>query len=132
MGSGSDGRLRSHPCVRLLGAVPEVRPLYEAADAAIVPLRAGGGTRIKILEAFSYRRPVVSTTIGAEGITATPGIEILLGDTAEDFAARCVDLMRAPDLADRLAANALCLVTNAYSAPALRRIVSSLPAAPIP
>ena len=131
-GSGSDGRLRSHPCVRLLGVVPEVRPLYEAADAAIVPLRAGGGTRIKILEAFSYGRPVVSTTIGAEGITATSGTDILLGDTAEDFAARCVELMSAPHLADWLAANALRLVTNAYSAPALKRIVSSLPAAPIP
>jgi glycosyltransferase involved in cell wall biosynthesis len=131
-GVGSDGRLRGHPLVRRVGAVPDVRPLYEAAHAAIVPLRAGGGTRIKILEAFSYGRPVVSTTIGAEGISATSGIDILLGDTAADFAARCADLMKDPDLARRLAGNASRLVMSSYAAHVLKQVVCPPPEASIP
>ena len=127
-GSNSAGLFPDLPEVRCLGAVPAVAPVYESADAAIVPLRAGGGTRIKILEAFSYRRPVVSTAIGAEGIRATPEVDILLGDSAQDFAARCAQLMRDRDLADRLAENGLRLVRHAYSAESLRRFFSSPPA----
>lgn len=129
-GSDSAGLFRGLPEVRCLGAVPAVAPVYDAADAVIVPLRAGGGTRIKILEAFSYRRPVVSTAIGAEGIRATPDVDILLGDSAEAFAARCAELMRNRDLADGLAENALRLVRRAYSAESLRSFFSSPPAAP--
>ncbi|MGA2597329.1 MAG: glycosyltransferase [Bryobacteraceae bacterium] len=131
-GSGSAGVWEGHELLRFLGPVPQVGPIYEAAHAAIVPLRAGGGTRIKILEAFSYRRPVVSTTIGAKGITAAAGREILIGDSPEDFASRCVELMRDRDLADRLAENALRLVTQLYSAETVKRIVSSPPVAPVP
>jgi len=100
--------------------------------AAIVPVRAGGGTRIKILEAFSYERPVVSTAIGAEGISATAGVDILLGDTAEEFAARCADLIGNPDLACHLAGNAFGLVTRTYSLDVLRHVFSSPPEAPTP
>jgi glycosyltransferase involved in cell wall biosynthesis len=131
--AGSDsGRLPiDQEFVRILGAVPDVSPIYEAADAVIVPLRAGGGTRIKILEAFSYRRPVVATSIGAEGLNATAGTDLLLADTPEAFAARCVGLMTDRDLACRLAENALRLVKGAYSAEALKQIVCTLPEAPI-
>jgi hypothetical protein len=51
-----------------------------------VPLRSGAGTRVKILEAFSYGLPVISTTIGAEGLDVTPGADIIIADEAEDFA----------------------------------------------
>ena len=51
----------------------------------VAPIRAGGGTRIKILEAFSYRRPVVATSIAMEGIEADAGTHMLIGDTAEQF-----------------------------------------------
>jgi len=77
------------PDVTVLGEVPALGPLYRDADMAVVPVRAGGGTRIKILEAFSYQRPVVSTTVGAEGFELTDGSEILLADTALEFAQAC-------------------------------------------
>ena len=56
--------------IEVVGAVGSVAEAYRSAHAAIVPIRAGGGTRIKVLEAFAYRRPVVATTIGVEGIAA--------------------------------------------------------------
>ncbi len=125
-GSGSAGRLQAYESVHLAGEVADVRPLFERAQATIVPLRAGGGTRIKILEAFAYGRPVISTTIGAEGIEATPDRHILLADSPDDFAARCADLISQPELGNRLASNALLLVREAYSESALRRIVATL------
>ncbi len=128
-GSGSGGRLKPHELVSLAGEVPDVRPLYERSHAAIVPLRAGGGTRIKILEAFSFGRPVVSTTIGAEGIEATPDRDILLADSPAAFAACCSELISRPEVGRQLALNALRLVREAYSESALRRIFASLPEA---
>jgi glycosyltransferase involved in cell wall biosynthesis len=128
-GFESAGRLEPHESVCLAGEVPDVRPLYERAHAVIVPLRAGGGTRIKILEAFAFGRPVISTTIGAEGIEATPDRDILLADSPEAFAAACAELISNPDLGRHLAWNALRLVQESYSESALRRIVQSLPEA---
>jgi len=72
---------------------PAVAPIYAKADAAIVPLRTGGGTRIKILEAFSYRLPVISTAIGAEGLDIIPGVHALISDSPADFAASCRRIM---------------------------------------
>jgi glycosyltransferase involved in cell wall biosynthesis len=59
----------------------------------VVPLRVGSGTRIKILEAFAYGVPVVSTTIGAEGLDVTPGEHLAIADTADGLAAACVRLL---------------------------------------
>jgi glycosyltransferase involved in cell wall biosynthesis len=75
--------------VRVVLDPPDVAPYYAQSDAVIVPLRGGGGTRIKILEAFSYGLPVISTTIGAEGLDVTPGLDIIIADGAEDFAEQC-------------------------------------------
>jgi glycosyltransferase involved in cell wall biosynthesis len=68
------------PGVTITGTVPDVRPYYRDAFAAIVPLRTGGGTRLKILEAMATGVPVVSTPLGAEGLAVTPGRDILLAD----------------------------------------------------
>lgn len=68
------------PGVRVTGTVPDVRPYYRDALAAIVPLRTGGGTRLKILEAMAAGVPVVSTPLGAEGLDLFPGREILIAD----------------------------------------------------
>jgi glycosyltransferase involved in cell wall biosynthesis len=125
-GYQSASRLQPYESVFLAGEVPDVRPLYERAHAAIVPLRAGGGTRIKILEAFAFGRPVISTTIGAEGIEATPDRDILLADSPAAFAGRCADLISRPDLGSHLASNALRLVREDYSESALRRILEPL------
>src|SRR5205814_10238117 len=101
--------------------VPDAAPCYRAADAIVVPVRAGGGTRIKVLEAFSYRRPVVSTSIGIEGIDAHDAEHVLLADTADVFAEQCVRLMRDAALAERLTEDALSLVKRAYSLEAVAR-----------
>jgi glycosyltransferase involved in cell wall biosynthesis len=97
------------------GAVGDVGPCYAAADVAIVPLRAGGGTRIKVLEAFAHGVPVVSPPIGAEGLEAEDGEHLLLGADAEGFAHRCAELMASPELRRGLAERALRLARGSYS-----------------
>lgn len=113
------------PEVRLIGAVPDVRPWMEQTDAVVVPVRTGGGTRIKILEAFSFQRPVVSTTIGSEGIAVRDGKHLLIGDTPESFAEQCLRLMADPALAARLAVNAQRQVEDEYSMDALAQTMAS-------
>lgn len=127
-GTASDSLPKRHKSVLLTGEAPDVRPLYQRAHAAIVPIRAGGGTRIKILEAFSFNRPVISTSIGAEGIEAMPDRDILLADSPFEFAQRCLELMARPELRDRLASNGLRLVQEKYSEPALRRLFAGMAA----
>lgn len=95
--------LAGEPEVTVTGPVADVTPWYESAHAVIVPVRAGGGTRIKILEALAHRRPVVSTTVGAEGLGATPGRHLLVADSPVDFAAECDRLMRDRTLRHALA-----------------------------
>jgi len=109
------------PEVEVAGAVPDLAPWYREADAVVVPIRAGGGTRIKILEAFSYRRPVVATSVGIEGIDADDGVHVLIADTPADLADRCLALMDDQDLRDRLTSNALSLLERAYTIEAVTR-----------
>ena len=81
------------PGVTVTGTVPDVRPYYRDALAAIVPLRTGGGTRLKILEAMAAGVPVVSTVLGAEGLAVTPGSDILIADA--DNAQHWIDHLNA-------------------------------------
>jgi len=100
--------------VRLTGFVDDVRwPVSEAA-VCVIPLRQGGGTRIKILEAMALGTPVVSTTKGAEGLAVADGEHLLLADDPEAFAMRTVELLQSPGLRERLAANARRLVEERY------------------
>lgn len=82
--------------VHVAGEVSEVAPYYAQTDVVVVPIRYGGGTRIKILEALALGRAVVSTTIGAEGLDLRDGEDILLADTPQDFARHCIALARNP------------------------------------
>ena len=91
--SSSVCALGTEPYIEVTGAVDDVKPYYEWCDLVIVPIRYGGGTRIKILEALSFGKPVVSTSLGAEGIDLVPGSEIALADEPADFAATCVRLL---------------------------------------
>lgn len=93
--------------IEVTGTVPDVRPFLRGADVIVVPLRIGGGTRLKIYEAMAAEVPVVSTRIGAEGLDVEHGRHILLADTAEDTAAQVVALLRAPKLGAELARHAL-------------------------
>jgi polysaccharide biosynthesis protein PslH len=79
--------------ITIVGAVPDTTPYYADCDAVIVPLRAGGGTRIKILEAFSHRRAVVSTSVGAEGLRVEDRIHLRIADDPESIAQRCLELL---------------------------------------
>jgi glycosyltransferase involved in cell wall biosynthesis len=82
--------------IEALGFVENLAPIYAAAMIAVCPVRRGSGTRIKIIEAAVNKRPVVSTTVGAEGLTFKPGAEILIVDDARGFADACIGLFRDP------------------------------------
>lgn len=82
--------------VLVAGRVSEVLPFYEQACLSVVPLRSGGGTRLKILEALAYGRPVVSTSIGSEGLDLCPGRDLLIADEPDEFARQTIHLLTDP------------------------------------
>ena len=94
------------PSVIVTGRVEDVRPYMEEAAVYIVPLRIGGGTRLKIYEAMAMEKAIVSTSIGAEGLPVTDGNEIVLADTPELFADAVVKLLKDPRVADEIAQRA--------------------------
>lgn len=109
----------------LHGDVPDVAPYYEACDAVLVPIRAGGGTRIKILEAFGYGRVVISTTLGAEGIAADHGSELLIANNPTEFADAAGRLLQEPDLSRQLIANGRQRVLERYSMAACEQAIDA-------
>ena len=111
--------------VTVTGAVPSVEPFYAESSVAVVPLRSGGGTRIKVLEALVNCRPVVSTTIGAEGLGAKDEEHLLLADTPEQFAERCLNLMEDKQGRGRVAKRGCDWVRTNYSAGRVAEIVSA-------
>ena len=108
------------PHVQIVGAVADISPHYFQADAVIIPLRAGGGTRIKVLEAFAHQRAIVSTSVGVEGIAGKHEEHFLLSDTPAGFAENCLRLMNEPSTARRLVSNAYQLVQKKYVFDAMR------------
>lgn len=82
--------------VDALGFVDNLPDVYASSSVVVCPLQAGGGTRIKIIEAASHGRPVVSTTIGAEGLNFVDGDSIEIADAADGFAAKVLDLLMSP------------------------------------
>ena len=111
--------------VQLIDDAPDLGPYYAQADVAIAPLRGGGGTRIKILEAFSYGLPVISTTIGAEGLEVTPGLDILIADEPADFAEQCIRIWVDDPLRQQIGATARALWERKYSPAALARALAA-------
>jgi glycosyltransferase involved in cell wall biosynthesis len=85
--------LRGDPSITLTGAVEDTRPYTSAASVYVVPLRMGGGTRLKLLEAMALQAPIVSTTLGAEGFAVQHERELLLADSAAAFARAVVSLI---------------------------------------
>jgi len=96
--------------IQVTGTVPDVRPYLERGAVFVVPLRIGGGTRLKIYEAMAMGIPIVSTTIGAEGLPVRHEEHLLIADAPEEQAAAIVRLLQNPRLALELAGNALKLV----------------------
>ena len=107
--------LAAEPGVEVTGFVPDLAACYEAADVVVVPLAAGGGTRIKLLEAFGYGVPVVTSTAGAAGLDVTDGVHVLIADSPGDTARAVAALAADRGLRERLVADARRLVTSSYS-----------------
>ena len=106
--------LATDPAVEVTGHVEDVTPYYRRACVSAVSLRAGSGTRLKILEALALGRPVVSTSLGCEGLAVTHGENILIADTPADFANRTIQILNDEGLRQRLVVNGRRLVETTY------------------
>lgn len=100
--------------VTLAGWVAEVAPYFAEASAILVPIRSGGGTRLKVLDGLASGRPVISTRAGAEGIPVRHGEQALIADSPDDFAAAAVAVLRDRALADRIGAAGRRLAEEQY------------------
>ena len=101
--------------IQVTGTVPDIRPYLWNSAISVVPLRIGGGTRLKIYESMAAGAPVVSTSIGAEGLAVKPGEHILLADTPEAFAQACTGLLSDAQRSRRQAEAARALVEERFS-----------------
>ena len=104
----------SNGAIEVTGFVDELTPYMERAAIMVVPVRAGSGMRVRLLEAFARAMPTVTTTIGLEGITATHDQEILIADTPQTFAEETIRLMQDENLQTQLAENGRFLAENKY------------------
>jgi sugar transferase (PEP-CTERM/EpsH1 system associated) len=102
------------PSVVITGRVPDVRPYLAAAAAVVVPLRMGGGTRLKVLEALAMGRAVVSTSIGCEGLRTEDGVHLLTADDPRSLAERILLVLSTPSLAEELGRRGRLLVEASY------------------
>lgn len=100
--------------VTVTGSVDDVRPYYRKAWMQIVPLRIGGGTRLKIVESLAIGTPVVSTNVGAQGLELTHGANVLLADTAEDFADQTVRALKNSPLRQHLRQNGIAIANERF------------------
>jgi glycosyltransferase involved in cell wall biosynthesis len=106
---------RSLPDVTVHGYLPDVRPLIDSAAVMVCPIRDGGGTKLKILDAFAMRKCMVAHPIACEGIDVTPGRDVVLASTAEEFIAEIAALLADPSRREALAQAARGLVERRYS-----------------
>jgi len=128
VGTPVPGVERQHgpPAVTVVGVVPAMEPELARADLAIVPLRYGSGTRLKILESFAHRVPVVSTTVGAEGLQVEDGTHLLIADDPDTFATACERLLTEPGLRTRLVDAAEKRYLERYERSAARGCIQAL------
>ena len=99
----------------MCGYVKDVREFTQKAAVSIAPIFSGGGTRIKILEAWAYGIPVVSTTVGCEGLGAVDGQTLMIADTPELFARRCVEMILHPDMSRDLSERAFTYAKSHFA-----------------
>jgi glycosyltransferase involved in cell wall biosynthesis len=111
--------LAGRPGIIITGGVPDVRAYLAPAAVAVVPLRMGGGTRLKVLEAMAMSKAVVSTTVGAEGLSARSGQELLIADAPADFARAVVALLRDPARRAALGQAARTFVSQRFDWPTI-------------
>jgi glycosyltransferase involved in cell wall biosynthesis len=118
--------LATRSAIALRGEVPDVGEELEESDVAMVPIRFGAGTRIKVLEAFARRIPVVSTAVGCEGIDVVDGEHLLLAETPDGLAAAVIQLWRDPALRTRLVDAAYERWSSRYRASNMRTVVAEM------
>ena len=106
--------LGTDPRIEIIPDAPDVREVAAECCASIAPLRLGGGTRIKILEAFAMGLPVVSTAKGCEGLAGVDGRHLLIRDNPEEFAAAIAAVVNNHDFSDTLRQNGRKLVEERY------------------
>jgi polysaccharide biosynthesis protein PslH len=109
-----DVAIRKREAIVIKGYVPELAPCLVESALMVVPVRAGGGMRVRILEAFAYAMPIVTTTIGLEGIDAEIDKDVLVADTAPTFADRVCELLEDTALQTKLGANGRQLAETKY------------------
>ena len=100
--------------IHVTGRVQDVRPFYEQSTVCVVPLRAGGGTRLKILEAMATGRPVISTSIGCEGLNLVDNEQILIADDPASFAQKSIELLTNPSLRKQISTNSRRFMESCY------------------
>ena len=105
------------PRVVVTGKVPDIRPYVQQSAVYVVPLRVGGGTRLKVLDAMASGKALVSTPVGCEGIEVVPGRDLVVAEDAERFAAATVALLRDPERRRQLGTSARQLVEQKYAWP---------------
>ena len=105
----------AQPGVTVTGSVPDMRPYLWGSKISVVPIRIGGGTRLKVYECMAASLPVVSTTVGAEGLAYTAGKDILIADTPAAFAQQCLTLLSNEPARQSIATEALTLVERSFS-----------------
>ena len=118
--------------VEFIGTVPDMRPVLSRAAVCVVPLRIGSGTRFKILEAAAMGKAVVSTTIGAEGLTLVNGTEILIEDEPESFARAVASLLNDDVRRHQMGLAAYERISTAYSIHVLRKALRETLALVVP
>lgn len=111
--------------VEVLGYVPDTAPYLESAYISVAPLRFGGGMKGKVGEAMSYGLPVVTTSFGAEGFGLEPGRDLLIGDSAETFAAQVIALLNDADLHARIGRSGYDFIAKHYSNTTVERLLES-------
>jgi glycosyltransferase involved in cell wall biosynthesis len=110
----------------VVGRVPDIADELARADLVVVPIRFGSGTRLKILEAFAHRIPVVSTTLGAEGLDAEDGVHLLIADDATSMAVACARLLTDRSMRKALTLAAHALVVQRFQAELVEDIIADL------
>jgi len=108
-------KLENKERIIVTGYVDDVRDYLRNADAAVVPLQIGGGTRLKILEAMSMKVPVVSTALGAEGLDAEDGRDILIAHDDKDFVSKVIRVIKDKQLSGLLSVNGRKLTEEKYN-----------------
>jgi glycosyltransferase involved in cell wall biosynthesis len=118
--------------VSITGYVADLKPYLTRAAVLVVPVRVGGGMRVRILEAFAFGIPTVTTTVGLEGIDGIPGEHVLVGDQPEDFAAHVVNLLKDELAQAKLAKNGRWLAEDRYDRRRVLKKLDRIYAEPVP